>query len=101
MVSWKIWTSCSIKLENKLYHTALTGNIKEKQRLENIENTNKIPKVSAITLERGCGGLCCGRGVLAIMQIAQMHGAEDTPLHPSQEGNRTFPALFQRSEQLW
>jgi len=37
-------------------------------------------------LERGCAGLCCGGGVLNDMLA-------NTPLHPSQEGNRTAPAL--------
>jgi hypothetical protein len=32
--------------------------------------------------ERGCAGRCCGGGVLVNMFI-------NTPLHPSQEGNRT------------
>ena len=37
-------------------------------------------------LERGCAGMCCGGGVLTGM-------VNNTPLHPSQEGNRTAPAL--------
>jgi hypothetical protein len=37
-------------------------------------------------LERGCVWICCGGGVLADMFI-------NTPLHPSQEGNRTGPAI--------
>jgi len=37
-------------------------------------------------LERGRVWMCCGRGVLANMLV-------NTPLHPSQEGNRTAPAF--------
>ena len=37
-------------------------------------------------LERGCARICCGGGVLADMFV-------NTPLHPSQEGNRTGRAL--------
>ncbi len=37
-------------------------------------------------LERGRVGICCGRGVFTDMST-------NTPLHPSQEGNRTTPAL--------
>jgi len=51
MVSRKIWTDCSIKLENKLYPYALTGNIPEKPKLENTENINKITKLVPLPLK--------------------------------------------------
>jgi len=55
MVSRKIWTGCSIKLENKLYPYALTGNIPEKPKLENTENINKITKLVPLPSK---GGTC-------------------------------------------
>jgi len=43
--------------------------------------------VSNSPLERGCAGMRYGGGVLADIP-------NNTPLHPSQEGNRTVPALL-------
>jgi hypothetical protein len=40
MVSWKIWTGCSIKLENKPYQYGLTGNIRDELKLETTGNIN-------------------------------------------------------------
>lgn len=54
MVSGKIWTNCSAKLENKPHQYGLAGNITEKQKLENIENINKITKLVPLLL-RGVG----------------------------------------------
>ncbi len=40
MVSGKIWTGYSIKLENKPYQYGLTGNIRGEPKLETTGNTN-------------------------------------------------------------
>ena len=51
MVSGKIWTNCSIKLKNKSYPYALTGNTPGKLKLENIENINKRTKLVPLLSE--------------------------------------------------
>jgi hypothetical protein len=53
MVSGKIWTGCSTKLENKPYQYDLIGNIREELKLETTGNiNNKILKLVPL-LSRG------------------------------------------------
>ena len=64
--------------------------MQEKPKQESIKNTNKQTKLAPLLLRGGAKGKSDGRGVF--MRLA--YQSRNTPLHPSQEGNRTCPRFL-------